>query len=216
IGSPRYTEYWAERLARQIAALDHPVINRKSRVKDQPFVVLYLPSKHFSYIPGKETWHEQSDRQIIGLLDQFSDLQLMVKPHPRSGHQYNVKKLKKYSSHLDRMELYDPSVDTSILVQGCDLLITHGSSVLTHALWVGKPVILMNEWIPDTLGPLLLREWCYRIGDLQPILQSLMAGETVPHPKEVDKLRKHLQLGMDKQPYEQTLATIVTGALSDL
>lgn len=78
------------------------------------------------------------NKEIVNLLHDFKDAEMWVKIHPRTNKNFDFK-------HKN-LKIFYQDVDTSILIQASDVVITTLSGVLTEAILSKKLAILHDGW----------------------------------------------------------------------
>ena len=85
------------------------------------------------------------NKEVVGLLNDFENIEIWVKIHPRTNINFNLK-------HKN-LKVFYQDCDTSILVQASDVVITTLSGVLTEAILSDKFSILYNSWKQHLSNP---------------------------------------------------------------
>ena len=168
LGSARYCNEWLEQNNKIIPRMIESNSSSKGKLK-----LVFMPSKPRCRIDV------QRMHNTIDILAGFSEIEVVVKPHTRTGREKHV-----FSS----MPLPNVShILTPELCEWADVVLVIGSSVITEALMRGKPALYLkylhaNTTLFEELGA------CWTIHDeaeLKKALLSLQANKTgVPYGEE--------------------------------
>jgi UDP-N-acetylglucosamine 2-epimerase len=168
LGSARYCNEWLEQNNKIIPRMIESNSSGKEKLK-----LVFMPSKPRCRI-DVERMHN-----TIDILAGFSEIEVVVKPHTRTGREKHV---------FSDMPLPNVShVLTPELCEWADVVLVIGSSVITEVLMRGKPALYLkylhaNTTLFEELGA------CWTIHDeaeLKKALLSLQANKTgVPYGEE--------------------------------
>ncbi len=189
IGTPRYSGYWIDHITRLAhEKLPTPLI----RGPKQGVVLLFLPSKA-SRLSFEGLDLSQDDQMVFSLLDQFKDLRVIIKPHPKTKGRYQD--FNRMTPHGDRVTLFQNDVDSATLAAHADLMVTSGTSFVPHFLWLGKPVVLLGEWSKQYAHTMMYADFCYQRAEIFDMIQQLQAGKPIPTKISKTELANIFQLG---------------------
>jgi hypothetical protein len=199
LGAPRYSKFWCDQLAEFFLSSKSELYSSKG------LKVLYVPIKISPGLPASTAEDIAShDRSVFELLDRYEGLQVWVKPHPRlRGAGYEKEKISKLTSSSDRIKVIDHLTDTSELASHADIIISPGSSFIPHCLWLGKPVILLDEWAKRGGYSFTFQSLCFPIEEVDGLLEQVLTGKTSLSVEKEKKMRSFFQLGMDCCKYEE-------------
>ena len=85
------------------------------------------------------------NKEITNLLNDFDNIEMWVKTHPRTNINFNFE-------HKN-LKIFYQDVDTSILVQASDIVLTTLSGILTEAILSEKLTILYDSWKKHLKNP---------------------------------------------------------------
>ena len=205
VGVPRYSSFWCEQL-------DEYFASRKSEPHNpREIKLLYVPIKTSPGPPisTAETIANQ-DRLVFELLEKNQNMQIWVKPHPKThGAGYEETKLLKYTKYVDRVKVIDNLTDTSELASHADIIISPGSSFIPHCLWLGKPVILLDEWAKRVGYSFTFQSLCFPVDAVEDVLKDISSGMFSLTKAKEKEMQSFFQLGMDCPKYEKFLSSIM-------
>ena len=168
LGSARYCNEWLEQNNKIIPRMIESNSSSKGKLK-----LVFMPSKPRCRIDV------QRMHNTIDILAGFSEIEVVVKPHTRTGREKHV---------FSNMPLPNVShILTPELCEWADVVLVIGSSVITEVLMRGKPALYLkylhaNTTLFEELGA------CWTIHDeaeLKKALLSLQANKTgVPYGEE--------------------------------
>jgi len=128
-------------------------------------------------------------RATVKALKQFSEIQAMIKPHPGDVEpEWHSKILQKENYHA---LVLDPESNTFEALFACDLMLTVSSTVAIEAMFLNKPVVIVNlTGEPDPMpyvesGAAL---GAYREQDVAPAIRKALFDEDIR--KELEKNRE--------------------------
>lgn len=127
LGSPRYCEEWLAKLAKLIPP--SPLIRSDSRLK----IVMFLRKANFTTF-----WEEVNE--VVHMIAAFPDVELVIKPHTRSGWKQSLTKDRSLKRLLN-VSVADDDVHSIHLMSWSDICIDLATSVVFEAVRVGKPVL---------------------------------------------------------------------------
>ena len=196
LGSPRYSYYWCKKINDYYGTYkdskDSKVIN-----------VLYLPIK----LSPREQWLADEivrlDREMFSILNSYSNVRILVKPHPRTKNNYAD--VSKYTAHSDRVEVYEGQFDTAELARRSDICVTGGTSFIPHLLWLGIPVILTDDWAKRLGHTFLLEKHCYKWDDISILLNSVVNDVKIENRVTKKQLNNLFECGVDSNNYADFL-----------
>lgn len=203
LGAPRYSKFWCDQLAEFFLSSKSELYSSKG------LKVLYVPIKISPGLPASIAEDiEAHDRLVFELLDRHEGLQVWVKPHPRlRGAGYEKEKISKFTSSLERVQVIDHLTDTSELASHADIIISPGSSFIPHCLWLGKPVILLDEWAKRAGYSFTFQNLCFPIEAVDDVVEEVLSGATSLSSDKENEMQSFFQLGMDCRKYEEFLGT---------
>jgi hypothetical protein len=203
LGAPRYSKFWCDQLAEFFLSSKSELYSSKG------LKVLYVPIKISPGLPASTAEDiEAHDRSVFELLDRHEGLQVWVKPHPRlRGAGYEKKKISRFTSSLERVQVIDHLTDTSELASHADIIISPGSSFIPHCLWLGKPVILLDEWAKCGGYSFTFQNLCFPIEAVDDVVEEVLSGATSLSSDKENEMQSFFQLGMDCRKYEEFLGT---------
>ena len=197
IGVPRYSKYWVKILNN---------VNPSIKFDTDGFLrILYLPNKKSPVFPKVEKWIEKMNREVFGLLETYPDIYLIVKPHPRTWSDYlNVKRFTRY---IERVRSFNRNTDTASLASACDIIITHGTSFVGHALWIEKPVVLLDEWANAYNKSFIYKNFCYSLNELPLLFDSIHCKKSINKKHSQKDLEEFFQCGKSDVEYKKCLSS---------
>lgn len=202
IGSPRYSKFWCDSISQ--------IFSTQSRINSSTagLNVLYVPIKHSNGPPASTAEDiDIQDRYVFELLDKHQNIQIWVKPHPKTyGIGYEKNKLFDYTKYAERISVFDNSIDTSELAYHSDIIISPGSSFIPHCIWLGKPVILLDEWAKRSGYSFTFENLCFSIKDIDRILEDVILKKSFLTSEKQKEMQSFFQLGMDCHKYEEYLS----------
>ena len=209
VGAPRYSRAWVERLhALASGPLAH---HRPPAAADSP-ALLYLPTKY------AKAYHDvdlkSMDRFVLDLLVHHPRWRLIIKPHPKTLGTY--RKIRQETEHGDRITVFERDIDTALLVAATQAVITPGTSFVPHALWAGRPVVLLDGWAGPYGLSYIFSGLCHGPGEVHTLLDAILDGATPAKLGAVATLERLFQLGLDGPAYarhlEERMAELVGSA----
>ena len=207
IGSPRYSEYWCRELEEFCCT---PTGERSREFVE----ILYLPIK----LSPPERWLQvlidQMDRNVLGLVNQFSFVRLTISPHPRTRGLYDGVDQRVVDDC--RVEIREGFSDTSELVARSDICITGGTSFVPHLLWLGKPVVLFTDWTKNLHQTFEYDHLCARWGDVGELIDATRNTKTTLPRSQTTTfwLEKFIQCGLDSAQYRSRLIEQIKGLVA--
>lgn len=127
LGSPRFSEKWLAKLATLMPP--SPLTRSKSRLK----IVMFLRKANFTTF-----WEEVSE--IVHLIAAFREVELIIKPHTRSGWKQSLTRSKSLKK-LSNVKVADDSMHSVHLMNWADVCIDLATSVVFEAIRFGQPVL---------------------------------------------------------------------------
>ena len=206
LGVPRYSKFWCDQLA------EFFLLNKSKLYSPKGLKVLYVPIKISPGLPASTAEDiEAHDRSVFELLDRHEGLQVWVKPHPRlRGAGYEKEKISRFTSYLERVEVIDHLTDTSELASQADIIISPGSSFIPHCLWLGKPVILLDEWAKRGGYSFTFSKFCYSINDIDEIIDGVISKVNFLTSGKKKEMEDFFQLGLSSEDYNENLEKIAS------
>lgn len=206
LGAPRYSKFWCEKLDKLFLSSTSKLYSPKG------LKVLYVPIKISPGLPASTAEDiEANDRSVFELLDRHEGLQIWVKPHPRlRGAGYEKEKISRFTSSLERVQVIDHLTDTSELASHADIIISPGSSFIPHCLWLGKPVILLDEWAKRGGYSFTFDKFCHSINDFDEIIDGVISRVTFLTPGKKKEMEDFFQLGLSSEDYKENLEKIAS------
>ena len=135
ISSLRYTKYWVDSLLKQSKVIKS--INEKINI-------LIVHSKFIGNIDSNEV------NRCLNILNNFKNLNLRIKSHPRGG----LKEAKKLSKRHNKIEVVTKDIVGNIAWS--DYVIVFGSSVVFDAFILKKPVLFVKYATSNQLSEEIL------------------------------------------------------------
>ena len=128
-------------------------------------------------------------KEVIKEISNFSELYLIVSPHPGDGHPEEIEHIVK-DEKLPNI-IFNPKLSLPYLLRISDILITHGSSTAVEAMIFNNNIIVYNpsgrpEIVPYVRGGVALR--VEEKEDLVPTILELLNNKKLQ--MELDKKRK--------------------------
>lgn len=130
LGDVRFDSFWISYLKK----INLDKINNLAK-KNSKLKILYVLG-NMSFLPSKV--ERAINDNILKLLHEFTEIEMWVKIHPRTNINFNYK-------HKN-LKIFNQDIDTSILIQASDIVITTLSGVLTEAILSDKLSILYQSW----------------------------------------------------------------------
>jgi len=130
LGDVRFDLSWIDYLKKINLNEINTMMKKNSNLK-----ILYVLG-NMSFL--NKSVEQKINKEIIGLLNDFENIEIWVKIHPRTNINFNFK-------HKN-LKVFYQDCDTSILVQASDVVITTLSGVLTEAILSDKFSILYDSW----------------------------------------------------------------------
>ena len=127
LGSPRYCEEWLEKLTQLMPP--SPLERSEGKLK----IVMFLRKANFTTF-----WEEVSE--VIHLIAMFPDVELIIKPHTRSGWKQSLTKSKSIK-RLVNVKIADDQMHSIQLMNWADVCIDLATSVVFEAVRLKKPVL---------------------------------------------------------------------------
>lgn len=189
IGCPRYSEHWCNRL--------DEFYTKSSKLKTDSNL-LYIANK----ASPNEKWAydyiiSQNNYTIkYAELERFKNL--LIKKHPRNN--ISLKYWKNLRSKAVTCSFVD-NLETSFLISKCNTLITAGSSVIPHALWLNKKVILLPDWAKYLGNTFIFSDFCLQVTNNAEKWDLYVNC----HKKRINFLKKHTQMDLINIEYKRFL-----------
>ena len=205
LGAPRYSKFWCDQLSEFFSLSKSELYSSKGPK------VLYVPIKISPGLPASTAADiEAHDRSVFELLDRHERLQVWIKPHPRlRGAGYEKEKISRFTSSLERVQVIDHLTDTSELASHADIIVSPGSSFIPHCLWLGKPVILLDEWAKRGGYSFTFQNLCFPIEDIDAVVEEVSTGSSSLSLDKEKEMQSFFQLGLDCRKYEEFLDSIL-------
>lgn len=127
LGSARFSRKWLDRLAELMPS--SPLIRPEGQLR----IVIFLRKANFTTF-----WEEVSE--VIHLIAAFRDVEIIIKPHTRSGWKQSLTRSKSLKK-LANVKVADDSVHSTYLMNWADICIDLATSVVFEAIRCGKPVL---------------------------------------------------------------------------
>ena len=127
LGSPRFCEEWLKKLAEILPP------SPLTRSDDQLKVVIFLRKANFTTF-----WEEVSE--VVHLIAAFSDVNLIIKPHTRSGWKQSLTKDSSIKC-LSNVSVAGDEAHSAHLMDWADVIIDLATSVVFEAVRAKKPVL---------------------------------------------------------------------------
>jgi hypothetical protein len=164
LGCARYCGEWLEQNKAILPRVIQPDSSRPDRLK-----VVFMQSKPQCRVDVERM------SETIGLLADLTEIETMLKPHTRTDQTYDT----------GEIQLPDVShVLTAELCEWADVLLVVGSSVITEALMLGKPVLYLKYLHENTT-----------------LFEDLGACWIIPNEAELKKALLALQKNKTDIPY---------------
>jgi hypothetical protein len=185
LGSPRYNREWLEILSPLVPPYANPHVGNRRHV------VLFLRNPTFPVF-----WEELG--RTLSLITQFDELYLVVKHHTRQS----TLSMRKYLAaqhepwaNRKNIEFVSDNVHSSALIEWSDLILDIGTSVVSEAVMLNKPVLApeylhanittLAHYMPSTA--LRCRD------DLYDALVSLIEDPGLPGFKSEDERHSYIR-----------------------
>ena len=195
IGSPRYSKYWCERI--------HSFSSSSRRFSSHNSIVLYLPIKASPPEPWMVEEVERLDKELFSLLNLYDNIQIVIKPHPRTVDAY--KNVSRFTDHLDRVTVVPENVDTASISASCSLCISGGTSFIPHLLWLNIPVVLSAGWAERQDLVFLYDKCCFKWNDLPKLIEILQKKTNIPRKCSHRQLNQWFECGIPSDDYQRYL-----------
>ena len=127
LGSPRYCEEWLNKLTQ----LTPP--SSLERAESKLKIVMFLRKANFTTF-----WEEVSE--VVHLLAMFPNVELIIKPHTRSGWKQSLTRSKSIK-RLANVHIADDQMHSIQLMNWADVCIDLATSVVFEAVRLKKPVL---------------------------------------------------------------------------
>lgn len=135
LGSPRFNNEWIKQLSSITPEFSEPASNGCLKV------VMFLRNAVFPVF-----WDELP--HVVSMISSFPNTYLVIKHHPRVGGAWPRHASHALSSARDRMSrgrLVADGVPSSALIGWADLVLDLGSSIVSEAIALGKPVLALEN-----------------------------------------------------------------------
>ena len=138
-------------------------------------------------------------------------MEIIIKPHPRTFGYYS--NINNFTTHKNRIKIFERNIDTSSLTTVIDVVITPGSSVVPHFLWQEKPVILMDDWAKKNDYSFTYDKFCYHWKDISKVIENVRIRKMNIINKSQNELEQFFQCGVRSNQYEAYLVKILNTIL---
>lgn len=140
LGDPRFDISWIKYL--ETCALK-VYRNKVKKPKDKK-VLLYLMDIFTYSTKGNEEYKSEIDKDILSLVNDFSDLEIWVKHHPRNIFDIPINNFIKKDKRKNIRQFYNET-DTNILLASADVCIAALTTTLISPILQKNPVIFYNK-----------------------------------------------------------------------
>lgn len=152
-------------------------IKAKLGVKHGQKMVLFASQPHFVGVFNSPQIRKLMIKAVLNSANSFQNIKLIIKPHPSE----NIRELKRLLGKSNEVIIVDKTLDISLLIKACDVLITFFSTSALEALYAGKPVI--NVEFADSGGNRIFSEsgatWVARSQNEIATLLKIFSNENI-------------------------------------
>ena len=141
LGDPRFDIDWINYLESCVLKVYEGVIEKPRDKK----VLLYLMDNAIFTRDGNIEYKYKMNKDILSLVNHFSDLEIWVKHHPRNVFEISVKDYIK-KEKLENIKQFGNDFDTNILLAKADICISAASTAFISPILQKTPVIFYNRW----------------------------------------------------------------------
>ena len=135
LGALRYDYSWIKKIEKISIDTADMELNKKV------FTILYMMTPF-----DIDDIDKKNHKDIIGLLKVFPHAEMWIKHHPRNPWLFEVDEDLIPRDVAGRIKRFRNEVDTNVLMNYSDLIVSPGSSMITQAIILGKPAIVYDWW----------------------------------------------------------------------
>ena len=141
LGDPRFDIDWINYLESHVLNVYEGVVEKPGDRK----VLLYLMDNAIFTQDGNIEYKYKMNKDILSLVNHFSDLEIWVKHHPRNVFEISVKDYIK-KEKLENIKQFGNDFDSNILLAKADICISAASTTFISPILQKRPVIFYNRW----------------------------------------------------------------------
>jgi len=141
LGDPRFDIDWINYL--ECCALK---VYKNELTKPRGKTTLLYLMDIFTYIPeGNQEYKLEMHRDILSLVNDFEDLEIWVKHHPRHVYDIPIEDFI-HKDRQDTIRQFGNDIDTNILLAHADICLSLSSTTFISPILQRKPVIFYDRW----------------------------------------------------------------------